>query len=218
MPDRPLYIYLHGFASGPTSAKGVFLQKQLKQTYDIDLLVPDFNQGGFSTLTISRQIAQVTDLLAGDRPAVAIGSSLGGLTAAWVAERSPQIQQLVLLAPAFEFGRRWAKAVGPEALADWKTSGQRLFYHYGQKTELPLHYAFVEDALQYTEAGLQRAVPTQIIHGTNDDAVPVQVSRTYASDRPWVTLQEVDSDHSLGDAPTKTIIWQTVQTAIASTM
>ena len=217
MPDRPdpsiTYIYLHGFASGPTSAKGIFLKQQLKQTYNIDLQIPDFNQGGFSTLTISRQIQQVCDLLT-DKPVVLIGSSLGGLTAAWVAERMPQVRRTILLAPAFEFGRRWEKAVGAEAIAAWKSSGTRMFYHYGYQTELPLHYQFVEDALQYAESGLQRQVPTAIVHGILDDVVPVQVSRSYVAERRWVSLLEVDSDHTLGDSETQTTIWEVVQQTV----
>ena len=149
-----------------------------------------------------------------DKSAILIGSSLGGLTAAWAAERMPQVRRTILLAPAFEFGRRWEKAVGADAIAAWKSSGTRMFYHYGHKTELPLHYQFVEDALQYAEAGLQRQVPTAIVHGIRDDVVPVQVSRSYAAERRWVSLLEVDSDHALGDSETKTTLWKVVQQAV----
>ena len=203
------YLYLHGFASGPSSSKGVFLKQKLQEK-GIDLQIPDFNEGGFSDLTVSRQIRQVCDRLPAI-PAILIGSSLGGLTAAWVAETMLQVEKIILLAPAFEFARRWQQVVGEVGLSEWKAEGQRWFYHYGQKQELALNYGFVEDAIGYREIDLKRKVPTIIVHGQQDEVVPVEVSRAYAGERDWVTLHELDSDHSLGDLTSKERIWELVQ-------
>ena len=60
-------------------------------------------------------------------------------------------------------------------------------------------YDFVTDALNYDESQLQRAVPTLILHGHQDEVVPVTVSETYADRRSWVELHVVDSDHALTD-------------------
>ena len=206
---NPTFFYLHGFASGPSSSKGVFLQQKLQEV-GIELQIPDFNEGGFTDLTVSRQIQQVCDRLP-TTPVVLIGSSLGGLTATWVAENMLQVQKLVLLAPAFEFARRWQRALGEEAIAEWKASGERPFFHYGQQRELPLKYQFVEDAIGYRESDLQRQVPTVIVHGRQDEVVPVEVSRGFAGDRDWVTLHELDSDHGLGDMESKTAIWERIR-------
>ncbi|MGK7910006.1 MAG: YqiA/YcfP family alpha/beta fold hydrolase [Synechococcus sp.] len=203
------FHYLHGFASGPTSSKGVFLKQKLGEL-GIELQIPDLNEGGFTDLTVSRQIEQVCSRLS-DTPAVLIGSSLGGLTAAWVAERMPQVERVVLLAPAFEFAKRWQKALGEATIADWKEQGVRQFYHYGQRQELPLRYEFVEDALSFREENLQRQVPTAIVHGRQDAVVPIEVSRGYAGDRDWVTLHELDSDHALGDVESKAAIWEVIR-------
>ena len=204
------FFYLHGFASGPSSSKGVFLKQKLDEL-GIELQIPDFNEGGFTELTVSRQIQQVCDCLS-DAPAILIGSSLGGLTAAWVAERMPQVERVVLLAPAFEFASRWQASLGKQALLDWQESGVRQFYHYGQRQELPLNYRFVEDAMGYRERDLQRPVATEIVHGRQDCVVPVEVSQTYAGDRDWVTLHELESDHALGDRESKNAIWEVTQT------
>jgi uncharacterized protein len=40
-------------------------------------------------------------------------------------------------------------------------------------------------------------VPTLVIHGTRDDVVPVQGSRTWAASKPHVRLVEVDDGHEL---------------------
>jgi pimeloyl-ACP methyl ester carboxylesterase len=43
---------------------------------------------------------------------------------------------------------------------------------------------------------LQRVAPTIIVHGTDDDVIPIEVSRRYAS-RTGATLIEVDDGHRL---------------------
>ena len=206
------YIYLHGFASGPKSKKA----QAFKQHFDrlgLPLHIPDLNQENFSGLTLSRQIHQVNALMAGSSDAVVlIGSSFGGLTAAWIAEHPHQqenIQALVLLAPAFRFLAQWLPRLGSDQLAAWKTNGTLNVFHYSEQRDLPLHYDFVKDAQQYPDASLKHIVPTLIIHGIHDDVISIEASRTYAATRPWVTLVEVDSDHALVDVQDE--IWWRVQ-------
>lgn len=203
------FIYLHGFASSPKSAKAVYLHDCFA-ALKISLEVPDLNQGDFSHLTITRQITQVeTAFVPDETPVTLIGSSLGGLTAAWLGQLHSQVQQLVLLAPAFGFLSHWLPQLTEEQLQQWQTTGYLPIYHYGEGRSLPLHYKFVEDARQYQEAKLLRPVPTLILHGQHDDVIPLGASRDYASTRPWVKLIELDSDHSLNDV--MPIIWEAIQ-------
>lgn len=165
----------------------------------------DFNDGGFSHLTVSRQIRQVSARIAQEERVVLIGSSLGGLTAAWVAQESLMVERLVLLAPAFGFPDCWLTA---GELEEWRRLGDRLIYHYGQGRSLPLRYHFVEDARTWLPHRLTRPVPTTIIHGRQDEVIPIQSSRDYAKTRSWVELIEVDSDHALGQLHPR--VWQEV--------
>ena len=193
------YIYLHGFASGPQSRKAQDLSDRFQQQGH-KLRIPDLNQGDFSRLTLSRQIQQVeAEYLSSGEPAVIIGSSFGGLTAAWLAQRCTSVQRLILLAPAFQFLENWLPKLSDQQRLHWQRRGQMAFYHYGQKEMLLLQYEFVTDLRQYSDDDLDRAIPTLIIHGIQDDVVSIQVSRDYAHDRSWVELKEVASDHSLGD-------------------
>jgi uncharacterized protein len=101
------YIYLHGFASSPNSAKAKYFYSAFAEL-GINLKIPDLNGGNFSQLTITRQIEQVlAQFPPFPTPVTLIGSSLGGFTAALIAEKSLQVQRLVLLAPAFEFLLHW---------------------------------------------------------------------------------------------------------------
>lgn len=204
------YCYLHGFASSPNSAKARSLGDRFSAAH-LSLVIPDLNQNDFAHLTLSRQIAQVEALLPPPpEPVVLIGSSFGGLTAAWLGDRHPQVQKLVLLAPAFGFLDHWLPRLGPAQLEQWKATGVLSVYHYGAQAMQPLDYGFVLDAARYDHHTLKRPVPTLILHGVRDDVIPVQASRDYAATRPWVTLLECDSDHALTDQ--QDAIWQAVRT------
>lgn len=201
------FIYLHGFASCPESAKAIYLVDQLS-TLGLSLQVPNLNQDDFSHLTITRQIHQVSKLLDTTAPITLIGSSLGGLTAAWIGQKNPQVQRLILLAPAFDFLNHWLPKIGDVQLQEWQESGFLPVYHYCEKRTLPLHYKFIEDALQYKEIQLLRPIPTLILHGQHDQVIPIKASQNYANARPWVKLIELDSDHALVDV--MPIIWSEI--------
>ena len=208
----PQYLYLHGFASSPQSAKAQAMKTRLA-ALGIPLLIPDLNQGEFTQLTLSRQIQQVSALiLSQSEPTVLIGSSLGGLTAAWVAQQvsiTERIEKLVLLAPAFHFLKQWLPRLGPEALEAWRTEGTLSVYHYTEQRQLPLDYRFITDAQGYRDEDLRANIPTLILHGTDDETISIEASRAYAAPRPWVRLVELPSDHALTNVEPE--IWQHTQ-------
>lgn len=203
------FIYLHGFASSPESRKAVYL-REASANLAISLEVPDLNQGDFSHLTITRQLSQLETILPQDgTPVTLIGSSLGGLTSAWLGQRQSQVQRLVLLAPAFGFLDYWLPQLGETQLQQWQESGYLPVYHYSEERSLPLHYHFLEDARQYQTDELLRVVPTLILHGRHDLTIPIDASRQYAKERSWVKLIELESDHSLSDVMPE--IWQEIR-------
>lgn len=203
------YIYLHGFASSPISTKAQYIYTHFKKGR-IPLTIPDLNQGNFSELTLTRQLQQVTALFSSSQtPIRIIGSSLGGLTAAWLGQQYSQVERLVLLAPAFGFLELWLSQLGEAQVKQWQETGSLLVYHYGEKRSLPINYQFVEDIKQYSLKQLSRPIPTLILHGLYDEVIPIEFSRDYASQRPWVKLVEVESDHSLTNVLLE--IWQAIQ-------
>ncbi|AFZ60840.1 alpha/beta fold hydrolase [Anabaena cylindrica FACHB-243] len=203
------FIYLHGFASSPKSTKAQDISDRFSQIH-IKLKIPDLNAGDFSHLTITRQLNQVAAEFPEDDsvPVTLIGSSLGGLTSAHLGEKFPQVQRLVLLAPAFGFLSHWLPKLGDETLQRWQQDQYLLVHHYGEERSLPLSYNFLTDAAQYQEKNLQRPIPTLILHGKQDDVIPITASREFASSRPWVELIELDSDHALGNVTAE--IWQAI--------
>ena len=215
------YIYLHGFASSPNSLKAKYFRDRFS-ALAIDLKTPDLNQNDFSGLTLTRQLNQIeTEFLqtqSSQSPAknvkdlgkvTIIGSSFGGLTAAWLAQRQLSVKQIVLLAPAFQFLSHWLPLLGQQQLEKWQSEEYLPVYHYGEQRYLPLNYQFVADMAQYREEKLIRSVPTLIIHGLHDTIIPIQASRNFAANRPWVQLIELEDDHSLGNFLAE--IWEAIQ-------
>ena len=201
------YLYLHGFASSPASKKAQYFRDHFA-SLSIDLNVPDLNQGDFSHLTLTRQLQQIEAELSLNPASdvVVIGSSFGGLTAARFAEQNLSVKRLILLAPAFNFLSEWFSKLGAEKLSQWKTQGYLSIYHYAEKQNLPLYYDFLEDLSEYPDEQLQREIPTLILHGINDEVIPIQASQNYLKTRPWVRLVELNSDHGLENVLGE--IWQ----------
>ena len=100
-----------------------------------------------------------------------------------------------MLAPAFQFPRRWQERYSPE---DWKREGSLPVFHYADGRERRLGYQFVEDAAKYEDEP-EFPQPALILHGTRDNVVPATISTTYAASHPNVTLVLFESGHELTD-------------------
>lgn len=196
LPEPLRVLYLHGFASGPASRKACFFAAKLKDQ-GMHLEIPDLARGDFRRLTITAQLKLVAATLAG-RPAVIIGSSLGGYLAALYAASHPEIERLVLLAPAFDFNRLWRHGLGPERLAAWRREGFLPIFHYGEDREMPLDFEFLNDAARFPPFPHFHQ-PALILHGNQDPAVPVCNSLLFAAAHPQIRVRRFASGHELTD-------------------
>lgn len=201
--ETPFFLYLHGFASGPSSEKARFFRERLGAR-GVDLAVPDLNEGeeGFFGLTVSRSLRRVESMLAEERArergAVLIGSSLGGYLSALAASRNPDVRAVVLMAPAFDLPARWQQILGSETIAKWREEGSLEVDHYATRSKERIGFGFYRDSLGHPPYPKVEC-PGLILHGVNDTEVPVGVSRKLVSLSPSVRLVELDSDHALTD-------------------
>ena len=131
----PRVLYLHGFASGPLSRKAQFFRRKLT-SQGIRLEIPALDQDDFEHLTLSSQLDLITRLLNGSAVTI-IGSSMGGYLAALYASIHPEVDRMVLLAPAFGFGTRWVETFGAQRVAEWRTRGFADIYHYATNPSAP---------------------------------------------------------------------------------
>lgn len=188
-------LYLHGFASGPSSHKAQVVGAAMAAD-GVVVRVPDLNEGGFSELTVSRGLVQAERLLF--ERTLLVGSSLGGYMAALLAAAAgaDRVRAMVLMAPAFDFARRLEERFGP-ALATWRDTGTAMVEHYAYGGEHPIHFGLYTDARQHP-ARPRPAVPTAVLQGEHDDVVPAAMVRAVVAGAPpgW-TLEVVDDDHGL---------------------
>ena len=202
------FVYLHGFASSPQSSKAGFLADRLR-AYGLTLHCPDLNQPDFSTLTTTRMIDRVNDELRNlaEGPVVLIGSSLGAFVALHLAEQlmvrgesTHPVERLILLAPAFDFGRAGMDDLGEDGLASWQENGWLDVPHYAYGETRRVHYELYADAARYDSFSVHSTSQTLILHGRHDELIDPATVATFAAPRPHVRLVMVDDSHQLSSS------------------
>ena len=188
-------IYLHGFASGPQGAKGSHCRDWCGAR-NIPFHAPDLNLPDFEHLTLTAQVAALAALVRGlAEPPVVVGSSMGGLVAAAAAHQGVPMAWLILLAPAFGFARR--RLAGPR-WAGYRRRGSMRTYHHAQAKWLTLGPELLADLPRWQDDQQWRlTVPVAILHGRQDEAVPLAESEAFAARHPGAVLQVLEDDHGL---------------------
>jgi pimeloyl-ACP methyl ester carboxylesterase len=125
-----------------------------------------------------------------------IGSSFGALLAIYYAHRFGDVDKMLLLAPLLQWELDW---LSEEGIEQWQEQGTIGIAHYGFGGEIALGFGFYVDGQRY-----QDSVPppgaVQIIHGRDDDVVPISRSRIYADKYPdKVELVQLQAGHVLND-------------------
>ena len=196
-------FYLHGFASSPESGKAAFLRERLAP-FGLDLHAPDFNQPDFTSLTVSRMLAQLRGAIDAlpDGPVALFGSSLGGFVAIHAAARQAAdtahpITRLILLAPAVDFASGRDGWLSESDLDEWRRTDRRDVFHFAYGRTLPLGYALYEDAHRYDAFLARFDIPTLVFQGADDTVVNPQRVTAWAASRANVTLRMVDDGHQL---------------------
>ena len=192
------FIYLHGFASSPGSAKATAFKKEFDRGC-YPLIVPDLEGGDFENLTLSRQVRTIEGCLDQfpEKRFGLIGSSLGGYLAALVAQRRKEVAAVYLMAPAFNFLQRWRQRLKDELSTFPGNSDLIWIFHFRYNKNVPLKAGIFKDAEKWDRVPMDRQLPMRIVHGIHDDSVPVKESRDFSEHRPWCRLEELDADHGL---------------------
>ena len=192
------FIYLHGFASSPSSKKACVFKDHFRKA-GLTLIIPDLQEDNFENLTVTSQVSLVQRIIDGKAGTkiCLIGSSMGGYVATLIAETRKEIGALYLMAPGFNFLNRWMRSMA------WDKRTLNLMpdlikvFHYRYNREVTLKTNLFRDAIDWDALPLVRNVPTRIVHGIHDETVPIQESRNYVNSRPWCQLIELDADHGL---------------------
>jgi pimeloyl-ACP methyl ester carboxylesterase len=196
-PERADVLYLHGFASGPGSAKGVALAARFARR-GVRVFRADLTPGedGFERSTPLTMLAEAERAAEAVRPRFVVGSSLGGWLAALLAARRPSVERVVLLAPAFRLRERWLARLSPAELERWRAEGAEVDHHASGRRRR-LGWAFLEDAGRLPDWPDVRA-PALCIAGRRDELVPLEdVERFVALAPATRRLVALDDGHEL---------------------
>lgn len=196
-------LYLHGFASSPSSSKARFFAERLA-TRGLTLHCPDLNEPDFSTLTVTHMLQRTEEAVRRLPPAriVLIGSSLGAFVAWHAAARlhrdpSRPVDRLVLLAPALEFGRDRLGLTEVE-LQEWERTGWRDVFHHTYGEPRRIHFEIYRDAARYDSDAVDVPVPTLVFQGTRDEVIDAGTVVRFARAREsHITLRLLDDGHQL---------------------
>lgn len=208
--DIKTVLYLHGFASSGQGTKAQYFWSKFEPFPQVTFHAFEFNPTPTDCeyMTITGLINRLRQYLLGQPPGQIsfIGSSLGALVGLHYAHRFGRVERLLLLAPALTFlTGKYTKAERQQ----WQQEGAIKVAHYAFKGEIPLRYDYHLDGHRYLEP-VPPPAPLLIIHGWNDEVVPIEHSRRYAARYSDQTqLVEVASDHRLNDQLDLT--WEQVQ-------
>lgn len=207
-----LWFFLHGLNSNRRGEKALYFARQVARRGEafasLDMTGHGDSEGHLLELSLTRNIADLERGLAyveeheGPFSAVhLIGSSMGGLTALWFAAEKPGVvRRNIAIAPAFEMASRMLLSLGRERARRWRQD--RVLHVDTGYAQFDLDYRFVEDEARYPPMGLVRRLktPSLILHGSDDEVVPCQLSRQFAQKLEHVELVEIQGgDHRLTD-------------------
>jgi pimeloyl-ACP methyl ester carboxylesterase len=175
--DPPAYVYLHGMSSARVGEKSDALLARARRHgrgfARFDFRGHGDSSGSMADLTLTELVEDTTAVVRRMGPSYLVGSSLGGLVAAWAAAHNDDlVRGLTMLSPALGF------------LSEIKESRQRgelLKLQDSKGDEMVFSERGLRDAVSYDEAALpaKLPMPVLIVHGELDDSVPYHLSQRF---------------------------------------
>ena len=186
-------LFAHGFESSPNGSKPTYMREELGW----DVTTPVMSELGWNIEQETEVLLRLIDEHDYD---LVSGSSMGALAAANASALRPELDlRLLLLAPAFGLSDLWREGAGEKGLAHWKTHGSVPYHHRGFEKDIMLGWDFIKAADRMSWPKL--AHPTVIMHGLQDDIVPIENSRRVTAENDHVVaLLEIEDGHRMQQA------------------
>lgn len=212
MLSKPHIVYLHGLGSGPRSQKGVLVHDHFK-ALGCSVSLPSITVPNLELLSPHKAISVVQEEIAAraQGPLVIVGSSFGAFVAihsvaGMAASAREHLHRIVLLAPVFDPWDPRSGLLTPERERVWRERGVAPVLDMESGREVLVHYQFVEELRLLDSRNLTLPVSTLIIHGVQDEVVPVSQSEEFARERPEVVLELFEDSHQLLRDPRKMLL------------
>ncbi len=181
----------HGFSTSKDGRTFVRLEEILNEqgisTFRFDFFGHGESEGKFTEITTSEAIDDVLNAIkflkeSGQKKIGLVGSSFGGMASIIAASRSDDLFILALKSPLSDYKSMAHARRSEQELKDWKKKG---FIELDSTNEerQRLNYSFYEDAenVKAYEAARKIKIPALIVHGDEDETVPIAQSQKTAS-------------------------------------
>ena len=184
--------FAHGLWSSTESSKAAWMREQGWEVVTLDM-----RKFGWDIASQTKVVLEAIDQQG--HFDLLIGSSFGGLATANAAAQRPELAlRLLLLAPAFGYPDLVKETLGEEAMASWESSGVHAFHPPGWDEAVKMPWSFYEVAHDHAWPALPH--PTALLHGAQDDVVPLANSERAVEQHPHVHLEIVSDGHRLHDS------------------
>ncbi len=186
-------LYAHGFEGTPENSKSTHMAEVLGW----DITAPVMSAKGWN---IEQETEVLLELIDANEYDLIAGSSMGGLAAANASALRPDADfSLLLIAPAFGLDGLWRKGAPEAAMEAWESTGSLTYHHNGFDIDIELPWDFMQTADKMSWPELNH--PTVILHGIQDEIVPLENSRRVAhEDSNVVALMEIEDGHRMQEA------------------
>ena len=181
-------LFAHGFEGSPNGGKPTHMIEELGW----DVVAPVMSVKGWN---IEQETEVLLELIDSDDFDLIVGSSMGGLAAANASELRPDATfGVLLIAPAFGLEEMWHKRLSISEMEYWEKKDE--YPYKGFELEMTLGWDFMQTASRMSWPQLNH--PTVILHGIQDDVVPIENSRRVIREQANVIeLMELDDGHRM---------------------
>lgn len=195
----PLVVLCHGFTTSKDGRTYVRLEETLNRgkvaTFRFDFFGHGESEGKFEEITISEAVDDVLSAIlhvreSGYKKIGLMGSSFGGFASMVAAGRSENLYVLALKSPVSDYLELLTTPHRGIDVAAWRQNGFTAFEGAeGEKRRL--NFSFYEDAGKYDGYFYARKirVPVLIVHGDQDETVPLEQSKKAAAIIPDCRLE-----------------------------
>lgn len=185
--EKPVIILCHGFSTSKDSQTYKRLEEILNNhqisTFRFDFFGHGESEGKLEDITISEAVDDILNAIPflekeGYFKIGLFGSSFGGISSIIAASKTNDLFILALKSPVSNYKEKGLVTKTKEELEEWREKGYR-YYESGDGRKLRLNYTFFEDFENNDgyEAAKKIKIPTLIVHGDKDGAVPVEQSK-----------------------------------------
>lgn len=205
MDALPEVIYLHGLGSSPQSDKATLVAAHLR-ALGYTVHIPVLSVPSLARLSVDAALDAATLCIEhahhSNAGCVVIGSSFGGFLALRAIEKlaapiRASVKATVLMAPVLTPWHPTCGMITPTMEAAWNHDGYFPVEESATGATVQVHVEFIRQLKRHSEAPARLVCPTLVIHGEQDEVVPVKQSMEFCSKQPLATLCVVQDVHRL---------------------